>query len=277
MPIQHTPAPRTIPHPVPGSQNGCEPGDDIVLRIEGLSFSYPDGHQALREVSFCVHRGEKVALVGPNGAGKSTLLLHLNGILQGDGLVQITGQTLGQRNLGQIRARVGLVFQNPDDQLFSPTVFEDVAFGPLHMGFPEPEVHARVARALGQVDMAGYAGRLSHHLSEGEKKRIAIATVLAMDPEILVLDEPTAGLDPRARRALIRLLGDLPYTILVSTHDMALVYELCPRMVILDGGRIAADGSTAALMADQARLEDHGLEQPLIAKDGRHRPAAPRL
>jgi cobalt/nickel transport system ATP-binding protein len=264
MPVQHTTAPRPVTTPAPNSQNGCAPGEDIILRIENLVFSYPDGHRALRGVSFCVPRGQKIALVGPNGAGKSTLLLHLNGILQGDGMVEIAGQTLAQGNLRHIRALVGLVFQNPDDQLFSPTVFEDVAFGPLHMGYPETEVHDRVARALAQVDMAGYAGRLSHHLSEGEKKRISIATVLAMDPEILVLDEPTAGLDPRARRGLIRLLGDLPYTILISTHDMALVYELCPRMVILDGGQIAADGPTSTLMADRERLEAHGLEQPLI-------------
>jgi cobalt/nickel transport system ATP-binding protein len=277
MPVHHKTTTPPLLRPAAPSHNGCGPEEAVVLRVEGLAFSYPDGHRALQDVSFCMQRGEIVALVGPNGAGKSTLLLHLNGILQGEGLVQIAGQPVEKGTLRLIRSQVGLVFQNPDDQLFSPTVFEDVAFGPLHLGYPEAEVHARVTRALSQVDMANYASRLSHHLSEGEKKRISIATVLAMDPEILVLDEPTAGLDPRARRALIGLLRDLPYTILVSTHDMALVYELCPRMVILDGGQIAADGPTAALMADPDRLEAHGLEQPLIAKDGRHRPAAPRM
>ena len=187
---------------------------------------------------------------------------YLNGILGGEGQIRVAGLVVDRPNLPQIRARVGLVFQNPDDQLFSPTVFEDVAFGPLHMGLPEAQVRARVNRALEQVGMSDYAGRLSHHLSVGEKKRIAIATVLSMDPDLLVLDEPSAGLDPRARRALIDLLRQLPLTMLVSTHDMLMVHELFPRMVIMDEGRIVADGPTAALMADEALLEAHGLEQP---------------
>jgi cobalt/nickel transport system ATP-binding protein len=161
-----------------------------------------------------------------------------------------------------IRAKVGLVFQNPDDQLFSPTVFEDVAFGPLHMGLPEAQVRARVNEALKQVGMQDYADRLSHHLSVGEKKRIAIATVLSMQPEILILDEPSAGLDPRARRSLINLLRELSLTMLVSTHDMLLVQELFPRMVIMDEGRIVADGATEVLMDNEALLEAHGLERP---------------
>ncbi|RME49163.1 MAG: ABC transporter ATP-binding protein [Caldilineae bacterium] len=233
-----------------------------MLRVERLTFRYPDGHLALREVSLRVERGEKVALVGPNGAGKSTLMLHLNGILTGEGGVEVAGLPLTRPNLPLIRARVGLVFQNPDDQLFSPTVFEDVAFGPLHMGLPEAEVRRRVEWALAQVNMTGYASRLSHHLSLGEKKRIAIATVLSMQPDVLVLDEPSAGLDPRARRALIALLQTLPQTMLVSTHDMRLVHELFPRMVIMDEGRIVADGPTRTLMADSALLEAHGLEAP---------------
>jgi len=237
-------------------------GDSPSLVVEGLTFRYPDGHLALREVSLRVERGEKVALVGPNGAGKSTLMLHLNGILSGEGRLEVAGLPLTRQNLPFIRALVGLVFQNPDDQLFSPTVFEDVAFGPLHMGLNESEVRRRVERALAQVNMTGYAHRLSHHLSLGEKKRIAIATVLAMHPDILVLDEPSAGLDPRARRALIALLETLPQTILVSTHDMRLVHALFPRMVIMDEGRIVADGPTRELMADSALLEAHGLEAP---------------
>jgi cobalt/nickel transport system ATP-binding protein len=233
-----------------------------VLSIEKVSYTYPDGHPALHGINLNVSRGEKLALVGPNGAGKSTLMLHINGILAGQGAVNVTGLPVTGANLPAIRAKVGLVFQNPDDQLFSPTVFEDVAFGPLHMGFPEAEVRRRVEKALHQVGMQGYAGRLSHHLSVGEKKRIAIATVLAMEPEILVLDEPTAGLDPRARRSLIALLGSLQQTLLVSTHDMRLVRDLFPRMVIFDEGRIVADGPTALLLEDPALLEAHGLERP---------------
>ncbi|RME80857.1 MAG: ABC transporter ATP-binding protein [Caldilineae bacterium] len=233
-----------------------------VLEIEHLSFAYPDGHVALRDVSLVLQAGEKVALVGPNGAGKSTLLLHLNGILGGNGAVKVVGLSTQKENLPRIRALVGLVFQNPDDQLFSPTVFEDVAFGPLHMGFPETEVRARVQRALEEVGMREYAERLSHHLSMGEKKRIAIATVLSMHPQLLVLDEPTAALDPRARRQLIQLLRDLPQAMLVATHDLFMVRELFPRMVIMDEGRIVADGPTAELLADAALLEAHGLEFP---------------
>lgn len=232
------------------------------LLVEQLHYSYPDGHKALHGVSLCVRRGEKVALVGPNGAGKSTLMLQLNGILSGKGSIEIAGVPVTKPNLGRVRALVGLVFQNPDDQLFSPTVFEDVAFGPLHMGLPEPEVRARVDRALAQVRMEAYRERLSHHLSVGEKKRIAVATVLAMNPEILVLDEPSAGLDPRARRTLITLLRELPLTMLVSTHDMLMVRELFDRMVIMDGGQIVADGPTRELLEDQALLEAHGLEKP---------------
>lgn len=236
-----------------------------VLDVAGLTFSYPDGRQALAGVSLAIMPGEKVALVGPNGAGKSTLMLHLNGIL-GDKLspVRVGGLAMTKENLPVIRGRVGLVFQNPDDQLFSPTVFEDVAFGPLHMGLPEVEVRRRAAVALEQVGMAGAEDRLSHHLSIGQKKRVALATVLAMDPEILVLDEPTAGLDPRGRRQLISLLRDLPRTMLVSTHDMALVVELFPRMIVMDEGRIVADGETRELLAVPEFLEAHGLESPYL-------------
>ena len=234
------------------------------VEIEGLSFAYPDGHEALRQVSLHIQPCEKVALVGPNGAGKSTLLLHLNGILAGQGDVRVAGLEVKPANLGRVRASVGLVFQSPDDQLFSPTVFDDVAFGPLYQGLPEAEVHKRVEEALSAVHMLDYAPRVSHHLSVGEKKRIAIATVLSMNPEILVLDEPTAGLDPRARRSLIHLLDELPITMLVSTHDMLLVYELFPRVVIMDEGRIVADGPTSKLLKDIALLEAHGLESPYM-------------
>jgi cobalt/nickel transport system ATP-binding protein len=231
------------------------------IEIEHLSFSYPDGHQALRDVSLHITPCEKVALVGPNGAGKSTLVLHLNGILRGQGNIRVCGLEVVEKNFGRVRASVGMVFQSPDDQLFSPTVFDDVAFGPLYQGLPAQEVHARVDEALTAVHMNDYTRRVSHHLSMGEKKRIAIATVLSMKPEVLVLDEPTAGLDPRARRSFINLLKELPLTMLVSTHDMLLVEELFPRMVIMDEGKIVADGPTGQLMGDAALLEAHGLER----------------
>ena len=236
--------------------------ESAVISIEDLSFAYPDGHVALKNLTIKLKEGEKVALVGPNGAGKSTLMLHLNGIFKGEGELRVGGLPLNKKNLPVIRALVGLVFQNPDDQLFSPTVFEDVAFGPLHMGLPESEVLARVDEALAQVDMNGFDKRLSHHLSTGQKKRIAIATVLSMNPQVLVLDEPSAGLDPRARRGLINLMRDLPVTMLVSTHDLRMAEELFPRMIIMDEGQIVADGETSILLEDEALLEKHGLEKP---------------
>jgi cobalt/nickel transport system ATP-binding protein len=236
--------------------------DGIVLQVEKLSYAYPDGHAALCEVSFRLDSGEKVALVGPNGAGKSTLMLHLNGILNGPGHVEIGRMRITRESLPVIRGMVGLVFQNPDDQLFSPTVFEDVAFGPLHMGLPEADVRARVDAALEAVRMSAFRDRLSHHLSVGEKKRIAIATVLSMNPQVLVLDEPSAGLDPRARRSLINLLHELPITMLVSTHDMAMVKELFPRTIVMDEGRIVADGATSAILVNESLLTAHGLEKP---------------
>jgi len=236
--------------------------DGDILQIKDLHFSYPDGHQALSGIDFSVCEGEKVALVGPNGAGKSTLMLHLNGILGENSPVSIAGLEINKDNLPTIRALVGLVFQNPDDQLFSPTVFDDVAFGPLHMGLPEEEVYKRVEKALADVHMSNFGDRLSHHLSMGQKKRIAIATVLAMQPHILVLDEPSAGLDPRSRRTLINFLKDLPITMLVSTHDLRMVDDLFPRMVIMDEGKIVADGNSKDLLQDEILLEAHGLESP---------------
>ncbi len=250
MPVTHPDTPSPIV-----SANGRAP-----LQVTNLQFAYPDGQKALGGVSLHIAAGEKVALVGPNGAGKSTLMLHLNGLLHGEGEIEVAGLPVVKANFPVIRAKVGMVFQNPDDQLFSPTVFEDVAFGPLHMGYPEAEVRERVAAALTAVGMAEHGSRLSHHLSIGQKKRVAIATVLAMNPEILVLDEPSAGLDPRGRRQLINLLRDLPLTMLVSTHDMLLVQELFPRMIIMDEGCIVADGATAVLLPDAALLEAHGLE-----------------
>jgi cobalt/nickel transport system ATP-binding protein len=233
---------------------------ESAVDIQNLTFHYPDGHTALNGIDLRIQQGEKIALVGPNGAGKSTLLLHFNGILTGKGQVKICGLDPTRENLPRIRALVGLVFQSPDDQLFSPTVFDDVAFGPIYQGLSEKEVRERVDRALEAVHMTEYIRRTSHHLSTGEKKRIAIATVLSMKPEILVLDEPTAGLDPRARRALINLLAELPLTMVVATHDLAMVRDLLPRTVIVDQGRVAADGASSQILHDEPLLVAHGLE-----------------
>jgi cobalt/nickel transport system ATP-binding protein len=252
MPVEHQPA---YEFQIPECQ-----GD--IVQVRDLHFAYPDGRVALRGVSLNLCDGEKVALVGPNGAGKSTLMLHLNGIFSGDGAVTIAGMPVIKENLPIIRAIVGLVFQNPDDQLFSPTVYEDVAFGPLHMGLPEDEVRKRVEDALDAVHMGDFGDRLSHHLSMGQKKRISVATVLSMSPQILILDEPSAGLDPRARRSLINFLRELPITMLVSTHDLRMVQELFPRIVIMDEGMIVADGPTEMLLEDKTLLESHGLEKP---------------
>ncbi len=236
------------------------------IEVTDLHFNYPDGHSALSGITLGIEPGEKVALLGPNGAGKSTLILHLNGILPCQkGQVRVCGinvHACSKADLARVRASVGLVFQQPDDQLFSPTVFEDVAFGPIYQGLPEGRVRERVAKALVDVHMSDFADRVSHHLSVGQKKRIAIATVLSMEPEILVLDEPTAGLDPRGRRELINLLRELPQTMLVSTHDLHMVQELFLRTVVMDHGLIVADGPTHILLADDALLHAHGLERP---------------
>lgn len=232
-----------------------------TVEVEHLTFAYPDGHPALHDVTLSIAPGEKVALLGPNGAGKSTLILHLNGILKTQqGRVCVAGLQVIDKTLGRVRASVGLVFQNPDDQLFSPTVFDDVAFGPIYQGLKEAEVRARVDEALAAVGMSAYTHRVSHHLSTGEKKRIAIATVLSMRPEILVLDEPTAGLDPRARRSLINLIRELPQTMLVATHDIRMVMELFQRAIIMDRGAVVADGPSQRILADEALLAAHGLE-----------------
>lgn len=233
------------------------------VELEHVHFRYPDGFDALRGVDLRIARGEKVALVGPNGAGKSTLMLHLNGThMASHGTVRIGGLTVGRDTIKRIRGEVGLVFQDPDDQLFSPTVLDDVAFGPLHMGLPHHEIHARVERSLAAVGMAGFERRVPHRLSLGQRKRVALATVLSMDPSVVVFDEPSAGLDPRGRRELIALLRSLDQTMLVSTHDMRLVAEVFPRTVVMDDGVIVADGPTDAVLADDALLEAHGLERP---------------
>lgn len=254
--------PHEHPHPSELIATPAELADRWV-EIRHLHFRYPDGTEALRGIDLRVARGEKVALVGPNGAGKSTLMLHLNGILlPSHGSVEVAGIRVDRSTLRRVRAEVGLVFQDPDDQLFSPTVFEDVAFGPLHMGLPVEEIHERVERALAAVGMAGFEDRMPHRLSLGQRKRVALATVLSMDPSVLAFDEPSAGLDPRGRRELIGLLRELPQTLLVSSHDMRLVAEVFPRTVVVDGGRIVADGPTEVILGDEALLAAHGLEAP---------------
>jgi cobalt/nickel transport system ATP-binding protein len=233
------------------------------LQVEGLAYAYPDGHQALFGVDLQIGRGERVALLGPNGAGKTTLVLHLNGILTGGaGSVLVGGLPVAAQNLREIRRRVGIVFQDPDDQLFMPTVRDDVAFGPMNLGLRGAELDRRVDAALEQVGMSSFADRPPHHLSFGQRRRVAVATVLAMDPEIIVLDEPSSNLDPASRRELFEILTDLPVTVLMVTHDLPYALQLCPRSVILSDGTIVADGRTADLLADTDLLAAHRLELP---------------
>lgn len=235
-----------------------------IVEARDLCHRYADGTEALRNVSFLIHHGESVALVGANGAGKSTLLLHLNGTLMPTtGEVRIGDAPLVKETLRDIRRTVGMVFQNPDDQLFSPTVGDDVAFGPLNLGLPAADVEARVDAALAQVSIPHLKDKPPYRLSTGEKHRAAIATVLSMSPDILVLDEPTAGLDPRGRRQFIALLREFHHTKIIATHDLDLVLDLCPRTLVLHEGRLRADGPTLELFRDEALLADCHLEKPL--------------
>ena len=233
-----------------------------IIHIHDLRYTYEDGTEALKGVDLHVEQGETVGIVGPNGAGKSTLLLHLNGFLRGTCSVKICGDDVTKANLPRIRSRVGMVFQESDNQLFMLTVFDDVAFGPLNMGRPEAEVRDRVAQALESVNLRGYERRAPHHLSGGEKRAAAIATVLSMDPQILVMDEPSSNLDPRTRRRLIHLLNDLAITKLIASHDLSLILETCRRTIILDDGRTVADGPTPDILSRHELLETHGLEAP---------------
>jgi energy-coupling factor transporter ATP-binding protein EcfA2 len=267
---------------------------DLVpaVRVRDLEFFYPDGRHALRGVDLTIMPGESVALVGPNGAGKSTLLLHLNGLLPGRGRdptahahapvgagargngattarVWVDGLEVNDRNGPEVRRRVGLVFQDPDDQLFSTSVIEDVAFGPLNLGKSRAEARRVAAECLERVGLADAADRPPHHLSFGERKRACLAGVLACDPSVLVLDEPTANLDPRGRRRFIQLIRGLPATKLIATHDLEMALELCNRTVLLDAGRVAANGLTPNVLGDPNLLEAHGLEMPLSLKVGR--------
>jgi energy-coupling factor transporter ATP-binding protein EcfA2 len=255
------------------------------IKVENLTYRYPDGREALRGLSFEIEAGQSVALVGPNGAGKSTLLLHLNGILPGEskrtdpvghshGLpsfrrdtspvaVWIDGISVGPKHLREVRRRVGLLFQDPDDQLFCTSVIEDVAFGPLNLGKTKAEARKVALECLETVALADLADRPPHHLSFGERKRACLAGILACDPSILVLDEPTANLDPRGRRRFMDLIDRLPATKLIATHDLEMVLDLCPRTILIDSGKVVADGPTADLLGDPVLLDLHGLEVPL--------------
>jgi cobalt/nickel transport system ATP-binding protein len=241
-----------------------------AIAIQGLRYRYHDGTEALRGVDFEIAPGECVGLLGPNGSGKSTLLLHLNGILPekiaGDGSIRIGGQAITTENLESVRRQVGLLFQDPDDQLFCPTVEEDVAFGPQQLGLSGNEILARVERSLGMVGLSGYGHRATHHLSQGEKRRVCLAGVLACEPTVLVLDEPTSGLDPRGRREFKTLLQGIAATKLIATHDLEWVVQLCSRVIVLDGGLVVADGPTTEILNDEPLMVAHGLERPHILR-----------
>ena len=242
-----------------------------TIEVSGLGFSYPDGTRALEDVSFHIGHGESIALVGANGAGKSTLLMHLNGLHHAQrGSVRIGDVPVTKETLPSIRRTVGMVFQDPDDQLFMPTVAEDVAFGPTNLGLPAEEVSARVDDALYRVGASALAQRPPYRLSGGEKRAVAIATVLALCPDILVMDEPSSNLDPRARRRLMELLGSFEHTKIIATHDLELAAELCERTIVMSGGGVAADGPTVEVFADGGLLESCGLEQPLSLRPCPH-------
>jgi cobalt transport protein ATP-binding subunit len=241
-----------------------------AIEISNLRYRYHDGTEALCGVNFQITPGECVALLGPNGSGKSTLLLHLNGIFPEkpatNGAVKVFGEPVIEKNLENIRRRVGLVFQDPDDQLFCPTVEEDVAFGPQQLGLGATEISARVHQSLAQVGLSDFGHRATHHLSHGEKRRVCLAGVLACAPEILVLDEPTSDLDPRGRREFKALLRQIPATKLIATHDLEFAVEMCSRAIVLDAGRIVADGPLRQVLNDEALMLAHGLERPHILR-----------
>ncbi len=234
-----------------------------VLDLQSVAFAYPDGHQALFGVDLHVHRGERVAVLGPNGAGKTTLVLHLNGILvPGRGTVTVSGLPVVKENLTEVRRRVGLVFQDPDDQLFMGSVRDDVAFGPRNLGIRGAELDRRVMAALDLVGMADFVDRPPHHLSFGQRRRVAVATVLVMEPEVIVLDEPSSNLDPASRRELADVLTGLDVTLMMVTHDLPYALQLCPRAIVLSDGVVAAQGRTLDILTDDALMKTHRLELP---------------
>ena len=235
-----------------------------IIRADDVHYAYPDGFHALRGVSFLITHGESVAVVGANGAGKSTLLMHLNGLLlPSRGSLRVGDYPVTRETVHHIKRTVGMVFQNSDDQLFMPTVYDDVAFGPLNLGFPHDEIKSRVQTTLETVGAAHLINRPTHRLSGGEKRRVAIATVLSMTPDILILDEPTSDLDPGARRRLIELLKTFTHTKIIATHDLDMVLDLCERTIIMNEGIIVADGTSIDLLRDEALLQKSSLEKPL--------------
>jgi cobalt/nickel transport system ATP-binding protein len=241
--------------------------DDRDIIVKNLSYVYPDGTPALKDVCFEITKGENVALVGQNGAGKSTLLLHLNGVIENNnGRITIAGKQLDKKNVPDIRKKVGVVFQDPDDQLFMSTVFDDVAFGPINMGFSEETVKERVKKSLQKVGLSGFEERCPHHLSFGEKKRISVATVLSMTPAILLLDEPTSNLDPGGRRNIIETLKTLDSTKIIASHDIESLLEICDKAILMDKGRVVATGRSEEILTDIELLNSHGLEAPSIVK-----------
>jgi cobalt/nickel transport system ATP-binding protein len=241
-----------------------------AIEVKNLFYRYHDGKEAIRGISFTINDGECIGLIGPNGAGKSTVLLHLNGILpevqDKSESIYIFGEPISQSNLIKIRRKVGLLFQDPDDQLFCPTVYEDVAFGPQQFGLPDSEVKDIVSQTLDTVGLKGFEKRSPHHLSGGEKQRVCLAGILSCNPTILALDEPTSDLDPRGKRELKALLKKISATKIIATHDLELVVELCSRTIIMDEGKIVADGPTVQLLSDEKFMLAHGLEKPHILK-----------
>lgn len=239
-----------------------------LLKVTQLRYRYPGGQMALQEISFVVDEGERIGLLGPNGAGKTTLLMHLNGLLpeqagRDASSIKVQGLDVLPKNFREIRRRVGFLFQDPDDQLFCPTVIEDIAFGPLNLALQEAEIRSRVLESLQAVGLSGFEGRYTQQLSFGERKRVALAGVLACRPDLLALDEPTSNLDLRSRRRFIEILSQTPAAQLIATHDLELVLELCSRIIILDQGRIQADGAPQEILANRQLVERHGLEVPL--------------
>lgn len=236
--------------------------EDIIV-VEDVSYTYPDGSLALDEVSFVIERGEAVALVGPSGAGKSTLLLCLSGFLFPQrGEIYIAGAKLTKKNVREVRKRVGLIFQNPDDQLFMPTLYDDVAFGLLNRGIDGDELDKRVRKAIEERGLKGLEKKFPGHLSGGQKRLASLAAVLVMEPEILLTDEPSSNLDPKSRRDLINNLASLNNTRIIASHDLEMALDLCRRALLLDKGRIAADGVAAEIMSDKKLMEEHNLEVP---------------
>ncbi len=231
----------------------------IAVSVSNYTFTYPDGRKALDKVSFVVREGESLGIIGANGAGKTTLLFSIVGILRGKGNIKVKGVSVSKRTLKEIRKKIGFVFQDPEIQLFSPTVFEDVAFGPLNMGLSPDDVKKRVKYALSVVGLSGFEERIIHHLSTGEKKRVALAGILSMDADILLLDEPTSGLDPRGRRELIELLSSMNKTMILATHDLPLVESLCHRVIILKKGQIVWEGQPSAILQNSEKLRSYGL------------------